>query len=148
MKSLDLFSTLGYAQAKGARTRMFNKLKLVVTEEIDDDTVNMILDEIIGSKSKAEIKAKAKELKGSIKKIEQIATPTKEPAKPKVKVTLDVSNEMLIKYGVSMEDVQEKYNILYNQNALDKESLANRKAVYRFPYDKQIISLLEECLTK
>lgn len=147
MRSLQLFTELGYAQAKGARTRMFNKLQLEITEEIDDDTVNMILDEIIASKSKAEIKAKAKELKGSIEKIEGTVGVTKEVSKPKVKVTLDVSNELLVKYGVSMEDVQEKYNILYNQNALDKESLANRKSIYRFPYDKQIISLLEElCL--
>ncbi len=140
MRSLELFSTLGYTQAKSARTRMFNKLKLVVTEEIDDDTVNMILDEIIASKSKAEIKAKAKELKGFIEKTEQTVSITKP------KVTLDVSNELLVKYGLNMKDVQEKYNILYNQNALDKESLANRKKVYRFPYDKQIICLLEELL--
>lgn len=145
MKSLELFTELGYAQAKGARTRMFNKLKLTVTEEIDDDTVNIILDEVISSKSKAEIKAKAKALKGSIEKIEGTVGVTKEVRKPKV--TLDISNELLVKYSVNREDVQEKYNILYNQNALDKESLANRKAIYRFPYDKQIISLLEElCL--
>lgn len=132
MKSIELFEKLGYKTPKSARTRLFNKLKLTVTEEISVDTAREILENIINSKSATEIKVKAKELLENLSKVE---SPKSE------RHTLDISQEILNKYGVTIEDVNDKYSI-YKNNNLSREDIADRIETYRFDPDIRVAKLI------
>lgn len=132
MKSIELFEKLGYKSGKSMRTRVFNKLKLTVTEEITVDVAREVLTSIINSKSATEIKAKAKELLMNLSQVE--STKSK-------RYTLDIPQEILDKYEVTIEDVNDKYSI-YKNNNLSKEDILKRIESYRFYFDIQVAKLI------
>lgn len=134
MRSIEIFEQLGYKIPKSSRTRVFNKLKLTVTEEITVDVAREVLTSIINSKSAPEIKAKAKELLINLSQVEK--TKSK-------RYTLDIPQEILNKYGVAMEDVNDKYSIYKNHN-LSKEDIVDRAETYRFHSDIQVAKLILE----
>lgn len=137
----SFFVELGYSSTswKSQRTRISNKLGLHTGQSLSPRDCYLILESI--SKSSSKCRGKAKEWLDIFNNIPEDT----ECEHVEIEL-LNIPQELLQKYDVSIEDVTEKHNIIKKETTTRYIYELNRRlSIYRFGYDIRICELLKEC---